>query len=1018
MNIFKWLFNPDWFTFYAGGGGGPNTTYSNTSNIPEYARPYVEQMLGATQKQLFTGTTNAQGQFTPTGFNNFTPYGSTYQRDPNTGEALRDSRGNVLYTNTAQQQAQAAVAPVSAGQQMATNTINQYVAPTQTQGATSIAGDIAGRSAASGYYSPLQAERFQLGSPQQVRTDSFTAPGVSQAYMSPYMQNVVNAQQREARRAGDIQRTQNQAQATSQGAFGGSRQAIIEAERQRNLGTQLGDIQAQGLQQAYGQGMGQFNAEQNAYLQAQQANQGANLNVASQNLQAQQAAQAAQEASRQFGAQLGLQGYGQSLQAAQTMAQLGQQQYQQDMGTMQAMAGMGAQEQAQQQAIINQELQNYGTAQQYPLMQLGVMSNMLRGLPMQASTTNMYQAQPSMLSQAAGAVGTGLGLYQQGQQAKLFGKEGGVVKMAAGGIATGVDYPTLQKRVQGPSFDDKELAAKSQDPQTDQATKDIMAAEMARRARLRANMAMGGIVAFKEGKEVEGKDKKDRDRIEAEKNKEVDSMMYAVPEGETSNRPITDKTLFNPNEGADEATRDYYRQKSKQLDEIRSEGNRILAKRDLGNMNEGIVAAARKNVSPVRTAPTTAPAQDMPTTVPAEGNQGIAAAPQGKAALYGNAGYGGYQEGETSSLDASQLAMLGLQQGMETQITEAKAGKDMSIADMVKKKQADREAAGLPPDPAAKERLELAKRKERAEQDDVQTARSNLTKFLINIGKTPGPFLRGVVHAGADLVEKADYDRETKKKLLASFDEADKLIDSSEYQRRLGDEQASQKEKSEFGKLYYQLSHDLNKARLDFALKDKDLQRAMEVQLAKNEAILAKQANIPAVIQEVNIKSAALMEKYAGPLRDGKITKNQIADMALEQVLKLQPSVQGAAIGQTYKPEELDIKKRLADLEAENLKLKKETGAATTDKTVAETAAKIQENIKKGLRSKESRDAIADAGEKGYKGKKGEEAEKLKAKDIADQIRQDSTRKPAAAPAATSSLSVQQQADAILSGGN
>ena len=88
------------------------------------------------------------------------------------------------------------------------------------------------------------------------------------------------------------------------------------------------------------------------------------------------------------------------------------------------------------------------------------------------------------------------------------------------------------------------------------------------------------------------------------------------------------------------------------------------------------------------------------------------------------------------------------------------------------------------------------------------------------------------------------------------------------------------------------------------------------------------------------------------------------------------------------------------------------------EKTTAETEAKIQENVKKGLRLKENRDAIAEAGEKGYKGKKGDEAERLKAKDIADKIRESSTRKPAAAPAATSSLSVQQQADAILSGGN
>jgi len=91
-----------------GGGGGPNTTYSQTSNIPEYARPYVEQMLGATQRQLFTGQTDAGGKFTPTGFNNYMPYGATYNG--------RDAQGNPIYTNTAMDQARAAVAPQGIGQ--------------------------------------------------------------------------------------------------------------------------------------------------------------------------------------------------------------------------------------------------------------------------------------------------------------------------------------------------------------------------------------------------------------------------------------------------------------------------------------------------------------------------------------------------------------------------------------------------------------------------------------------------------------------------------------------------------------------------------------------------------------------------------------------------------------------------------------------------------------------------------------------------------------------------------------
>jgi hypothetical protein len=90
---------------------------------------------------------------------------------------------------------------------------------------------------------------------------------------------VVGIQQWEAQRAADIAGTQRGAQAAQQGAFGGSRQAIMEAEAARNLATQKGDIQAQGSQAAYQQAQQQFNAEQAARLQAQQANQQAGLTV-------------------------------------------------------------------------------------------------------------------------------------------------------------------------------------------------------------------------------------------------------------------------------------------------------------------------------------------------------------------------------------------------------------------------------------------------------------------------------------------------------------------------------------------------------------------------------------------------------------------------------------------------------------------------------------------------------------------------------------------------------------------
>jgi hypothetical protein len=100
---------------------------------------------------------------------------------------------------------------------------------------------------------------------------SFTNAGTAGTYMSPYMQNVVDIQKREAQRQSGIQGTQQQAQAAQAGAFGGGRDAIMRAERERNLGTQMNDIQAQGLQSAFTAAQNQYNTEQNKNL--------ANINV-------------------------------------------------------------------------------------------------------------------------------------------------------------------------------------------------------------------------------------------------------------------------------------------------------------------------------------------------------------------------------------------------------------------------------------------------------------------------------------------------------------------------------------------------------------------------------------------------------------------------------------------------------------------------------------------------------------------------------------------------------------------
>lgn len=193
--------------------------------------------------------------------------------------------------------------------------------------------------AAQSQYAPT-IQAYQMGPTERVTTQSFARPGSAQSYMSPYMQSVVDIQQREAQRQADIAGTQRAGKYTRAGAFGGARQAIENAEAARNLAMQKGDIQATGLQQAYQQAQQQFNAEQAARLQAQQANQAAGLTIGGQNLAAQQAAQ-------QLGVQTGLQTSLANLNAAQQAA------VQNQAAQLQAQ-GMTAQ-QAMQAALANQQ---------------------------------------------------------------------------------------------------------------------------------------------------------------------------------------------------------------------------------------------------------------------------------------------------------------------------------------------------------------------------------------------------------------------------------------------------------------------------------------------------------------------------------------------------------------------------------------------------------------------------------------------------------------------------------------
>jgi hypothetical protein len=86
--------------------------------------------------------------------------------------------------------------------------------------------------------------------------------GVAQQYMNPYLQSVLTPQLEELRRQNDITNMKANAGLTSAGAFGGGRQAIMNAENNRNLMQEMNKTVGQGYASAYDKAMQQFNTEQ------------------------------------------------------------------------------------------------------------------------------------------------------------------------------------------------------------------------------------------------------------------------------------------------------------------------------------------------------------------------------------------------------------------------------------------------------------------------------------------------------------------------------------------------------------------------------------------------------------------------------------------------------------------------------------------------------------------------------------------------------------------------------------
>jgi hypothetical protein len=368
---------------YGGGGGGPTSSTTNTSNIPDWLRPQVETVLAGSMEELFN---------------------TKAATDPETGKPMLNEAGQPVKNVTGVKTD--AFKPYStdprnyvAGFSPLQQQVQYNAANLQMPGQYNQATGLTGLSGMGALGTAQQAQNMggdYLRATSNVynpQTGGYDASNSVGSFMSPYMQNVVDVQNQAAQRQADIARTQRQAQATRAGAFGGSRQAIENAEANRSLQSMMNNNQLQGQQAAY---------------------QGALQNM-------------------QYGAGLGMQGigaaqqgYGMAGQAGASLAGIGGQQLAAQQGILGLQQQVGGQQQAQEQQIINQAIQNYANQQQAPMQAYNQYNALLRGYAVPGMTTTQYQAAPSMTSQIAGLGTAAAGAYG------LMKKKGGAIKEPKG----------------------------------------------------------------------------------------------------------------------------------------------------------------------------------------------------------------------------------------------------------------------------------------------------------------------------------------------------------------------------------------------------------------------------------------------------------------------------------------------------------------------------------------------------------------------------------------------------------
>lgn len=229
-------------------------------------------------------------------------------------------------------------------------------------------------------------------------------------YMNPYLQAALEPQLREARRQADISRVADAGRLTRAGAFGGSRQAIMEAEGGRNLGTQLADITGRGYSEAFTQARDQFNREQEMQRLAEDARRG-QFNIEAGRLSEfdeRRRLQANEEARREVERQEREREQFNEQERRRIAAEEADRRY--GLSALRDMRAAGQEERGIEQEGITADYLQYQQEQQYPYEQLQFMQSMLQGLPITATSRQFVE--PGGFQELSGGLGGLLALLR------------------------------------------------------------------------------------------------------------------------------------------------------------------------------------------------------------------------------------------------------------------------------------------------------------------------------------------------------------------------------------------------------------------------------------------------------------------------------------------------------------------------------------------------------------------------------------------------------------------------------